>query len=494
MPRTIHKVGANEPCPCGRLKKYKDCCRGQVDWETMPSERSDLAIRHLTTRGKNQLFMNLVLDALQIDNESRVDLVNFKHAFTPSAVKKIYEAVLAVWPDGDDLKRVLREEATATSGLYIGQYEPGLIRRGVTRHSLYADRILLVDPLVHPAKVRDEFNPLLHPEQHRTTTLRWISLWVELLPWINEGLIGFVRDPGDFYPELMVNAIKKTEKLYDTNPELIKLREQEAGSLRHTDAYKEFLEWMVLSHSDDQLRRDVRKFDPKASDELVEQVLADTRQRREAHPYFIEPMKAPSSELHMVSSGTNYELAKLIALHTGSYLMTDLRPRWKEMELDRLKSDVQVAEWSPFAKAWQNLSFKFLDSVPLHAALAIRKKGRLDSLRLFLRKVWAATAKAEPFDEKNIPLLAAELGAKVREAEVEWTKIDRELLQMIAAPATGGVLAAGPLIAAGCAAFVGAAAVLLGGLALAQSNKKRAEYKLTYPAGFFVDLEKGRYS
>jgi hypothetical protein len=196
----------------------------------------------------------------------------------------------------------------------------------------------------------------------------------------------------------------------------------------------------------------------------------------------------------MVSSGTNYELAKLIALHTGSYLMTDLRPRWKEMELDRLESDVQAAEWSPFAKAWQNLPFKFLDSVPLDAALAIRKEGRLESLRLFLRKVWAATAKTEPFDDKNIPLLAAELDAKVREAEVEWKKIDRELLQTLAAPATAGVLASGPLIAAGHAAFVGAAAVLLGGLTLAQSKKKRAEYKLTYPAGFFVDLEKGRYS
>src|SRR5207249_3404621 len=138
---------------------------------------------------KNRLFMNLVLDALQIDNESRVDLVDFKQAFTPAAVKKIYEAVLFVWPDGEDLKRVLKEEAALTSGLYIGLYEPELVRRGVTRHSLYADRILLVDPLVYPARVRDEFNPLLHPEEHRTTTVRWISLWVQLLPWINEGII-----------------------------------------------------------------------------------------------------------------------------------------------------------------------------------------------------------------------------------------------------------------------------------------------------------------
>ena len=26
MPRHVVKVGSNEPCPCGSLKKYKKCC------------------------------------------------------------------------------------------------------------------------------------------------------------------------------------------------------------------------------------------------------------------------------------------------------------------------------------------------------------------------------------------------------------------------------------------------------------------------------------
>lgn len=494
MPRAIRRVGANEPCPCGRLRKYKQCCRGKVDWETLLIESPVQAVRHLSTRGKNRLFMNLVLDALQIDNESSIELVKFKKAFTPSAVKKIYEAVQFVWPDGDDLKRVLREEAIGTSGLYIGLYEPNVVRRGVARHSLYADRILLVDPLVHPASVQDQLNPLLHPEQYGTTTLRWISLWMELLPWINEGVVGFVRDLGDFYPGLALSAVNKTEKLYSTDPQLVELRRQEAELVEGDESYREWLEWMVLNHPDEQLRRDARKFDRNLSDEAVEEILADVRRRRESHPYFIEPMKAPSSELHMVSSGTNYELAKLIALHTGSYLMTDLRVRWKEMERDRAAVDAQAAEWSPFAKAWQSLPFKFLDAVPLSAALALRKEGRLETLRLFLRKVWAATSKSEAFDDKNIPLLAAELDEKVREAEVEWRKIDRELLQLITPSTVTGVLAAASLIASGGAAFLGAAAVLAGGSALAQTRMKRAEHKLVYPAGFFVDLKKGRYS
>src|SRR5438132_6029186 len=31
-----------------------------------------------------------------------------------------------------------------------------------------------------------------------------------------------------------------------------------------------------------------------------------------------------------------------------------------------------------------------------------------------------------------------------------------------------------------------------GGLTLAQSKKKRSDYKLSYPAGFFLDLQRGR--
>jgi hypothetical protein len=150
------------------------------------------------------------LDALQLESDrGPVDHLSLKKAFTSAAVKKIFEAVAFVWPDGEDLKRVLSDEAELTSGLYIGMYEPHRVSRGVTRHSLYADRILLIDPLVHPARVRDQYNPLLHPEQHRTSTFRWIQLWFSMLPWINEGIVGFARDPGDFYPELAHNALDK---------------------------------------------------------------------------------------------------------------------------------------------------------------------------------------------------------------------------------------------------------------------------------------------
>jgi hypothetical protein len=497
MTRTIQKVGANDPCPCGRLKKYKSCCRGTRDWETMLAGGGSAAIRHMSTRNKNRIFINMVLDALQIDSEERApEFPDFKRAFTSAAVRKIYEAIQFVWPDGDDLKRVLAEEAEQTSGLYVGQYEPDLILRGVTRHSLYADRILLIDPLPYPDRLRDEFNPLVHPEEHRANTLQWISVWFAMLPWIEEGIVGFVRAPGDFYPELYLKSIAITEKRHK-HPELIKLRQTDVGRMLGSRGHEAFREHIMLSYSDHQLREMAREHDPAASDEAIEALIRDIQRRRDRHPYFLHPEPHQggrrSSEFYSISSGTNYEEAKLIALHSRSYVMTDLRVRWKEIEIDREESGIDAEAWSPFAKAFHGLPLKFLDSVPVAAALAIRKEGRLESLRYFLRRVWHATAKTTPFDDANVPALAAELTAKVSEADAEWRKIDRDLLKWLGAEAAGGLLAAAPLVASGQAAFAGAAAILAGAATVTHSTMKRRAYKLEYPAGFFVDLAKGRY-
>jgi hypothetical protein len=110
-------------------------------------------------------------------------------------------------------------------------------------------------------------------------------------------------------------------------------------------------------------------------------------------------------------------------------------------------------------------------------------------MRHFLRRVWNATSKTSPFDDANIPNLAAELQEKVDEAEAEWRKIDRDLLKMVGATA-GPLIAAGSLTATGGAAWLAAAAAA--GVSLVNSTLKRKEHALKYPASFFVDLRKGR--
>ena len=87
-------------------------------------------------------------------------------------------------------------------------------------------------------------------------------------------------------------------------------------------------------------------------------------------------------------------------------------------------------KWSPFAKAFHRLEINYLENVPLKAALRLRNDGRLQDMRGFLRKIWNA-AGDDSFAEANVENLASELLEKVREAEGEWSKIDRDLLKWL---------------------------------------------------------------
>lgn len=100
------KIGSNHPCPCWSGLKYKKCCKGTVDWPAIVDNQVD-HIDLLSARGRNLLFAEAVLDALQLDNEKRPSLAEFKKAFTPDAVRKIHEAIYELWPPSTDLKHVL---------------------------------------------------------------------------------------------------------------------------------------------------------------------------------------------------------------------------------------------------------------------------------------------------------------------------------------------------------------------------------------------------
>ncbi len=151
------KLGRNSKCPCGSSLKFKNCCWGKVPWVKQLEAGDAVDVRWLALRGKNLMFTAAIADALQLDTtDKNLEFSDYKRAFTPQAIRKIYEASATLWPDTDDLNRVLRAEAATTTGLYVGRYRPEIVLQGVTRHTLYCDKILLVDPFTDPRRVRPE--------------------------------------------------------------------------------------------------------------------------------------------------------------------------------------------------------------------------------------------------------------------------------------------------------------------------------------------------
>ena len=108
------KVGRNDPCPCGSIEKFKNCCEGTVDWQSiLRSGSEEVWLDNLSVRGRNALFLREICDALQLDRElQNRSLAKFKAAFTPGAVRKIHEAIVKVWPPDITLRKVLEKSRT----------------------------------------------------------------------------------------------------------------------------------------------------------------------------------------------------------------------------------------------------------------------------------------------------------------------------------------------------------------------------------------------
>ncbi len=488
------KVGANDPCPCGSVKKYKQCCSGKIEWERLFRENSPDVTHFLSVRGRNMLFLESMLEALQLDSDPEaLSLEKLKSAFTPNAVCKIHEAIVGLWPKQTPIESVLQSSRADVSGLYVGEYEPELLLRGVTRHSLYANKILLVDPFIHPLSVTDKFNPILHPERFRSQTLRNFAMWLPFIPWIQEGIIEFIRTPADFDHRLNWESLTRQQEKFEKNEELKAMLDEYAGKKVEEYKEREGRRMLILMAPDSYLRRIFRETKSDSEGLGEDEFIAHIHKLRKEDPYYLDPVLDESGrwggELFTHSSGASYDMATITASMTGSYLVTDIPTRWKEIEIDRKQHASAGEDWSPLAKAFQNVNLRYLNNLDLAHALSLRNDGRLTNLRTFLRHLWTAAASENPYGQENVIRLADELEARVAEANEEWKQIDRDLLKWTGAEAAAAVTAGYPFAASGHAGFFAAGLGIAGATTLASTWLQRRGFKNKFPAAFFMDLK-----
>lgn len=485
------KIGRNDPCPCMTGKKFKNCCFGRVDWESIIREGRDPR-PYLSVRGRNLYFTSRICEALELDPSAKArTLKDYKAAFTAGAVRKIHEAVMEAWPPKIDIYQALRRSPEDISGLYIGDYGPEYLRRGIVRHSIYANKILLFDPFIYPASVRDEFNPILNPGQYRAQTLKNVNLWFGLLPWIDAGIVEVIRAPADFDHKLNWDLMEDQRRKFEENAELRKASDESVEGLSERHQQKLMYQQLLLGAPDPYLRQKFEELGLGRDGYTVDEFLKSIQEERESDPDFLEPMSAKGdAQMFTITSGASYPSATMTANITGSYLFTDIPVKWKEMELDRENHSAQNKVWAPFAKALQNTPLRYLNNLRLDHALALRKEGRLESLRGFLGRVWKDASAENAFASENALELAEELGQRIREAENEWRKIDTDLLKLVGAAAFPGLLSAGPLIAAGHAYFLAAAVGVAGAGAILNSTRQRRSFPDRFPAAFFMKIDK----
>jgi hypothetical protein len=472
--------------------KIQGCCLGKVDWERTQFAPVNVASRYLSLRGKNIGFLNSIANALQIEPFAQPqNFAEVKRAFGPRAVQDIHSAVQDIWPDLDDFERCLRAESGTVTALYTGHYEPEAVFHAVTRLALYCDKIYLVDPFLRAEQLRDKYNPLLYPAEHRATAIKFAFLWINLGPWINADIVNFVRPLDDFIPGLRHDLFTLENEKSENNAELKALLAEEVkrqvAATGPTDRGESELVWLSLP--DEALRQKYTKYiteNPQAERfSSVEEFLKYIKQRRDRHPYYVDRLPGQTSEFHGESSGACYELAKRMCGLTNSHIVTNMGYRWKEIELDRQSAGIDLQGWSPFAKALAESDLKLLNHVPMAAALRLREEQRLESMRLFFRKVWKSCRDPDEFSAVNAVNFSAELRDEVARANEEWRKIDQELLKWVGT--TWGAL----IVSATEIGFVPAAsaAAVTGVTSLIRAGMKRGTFKERFPAGFFLGLK-----
>jgi len=312
----------------------------------------------------------------------------------------------------------------------------------------------------------------------------------EKLPWIEAGIVEIIRPPSDFDHSLNWKFMKDQKRKFEENAELKKASEESVEELSKRHSRRFMYQQLLLGAPDSYLRRKFEELGLGKDGLTVEEFLRSVQEERERDPDFLEPMDAKGdSQLFTITSGASYPSATMTASISGSYLFTDIYVRWREIELDRESHSAENKVWAPFAKAIQNAPLRYLNNLRLDQALTLRKEGRLESLRNFLTRVWKDASTEDQFESKNALLLAEELGQRIREAEQEWEQIDRDLLKIVGTAAVGGLLAAGPLIAAGHAYFLAAAAGVAGLGPVVNSTLQRRSFPDRFPAAFFMKVE-----
>jgi hypothetical protein len=446
----------------------------------------------LTVQGKNLAFIEKLSDLFDIDHNGKPKAIrDYKKAFTARAVRDIHEEIVRLWPKTMDIGKTLSSASADVSGLYVGDYSPEHLLRSIVRHSLYSSKLLIADPFVYAHSVRNQYNPILNPDQYRTQTLRNVNLWLTLAPWIKAGLVEIIRTPADFSHKLQWDSLKEQEQKFASSPELQAAAEITVNELRARHVEKWKYRDTVLSMPDFALVHELQQLADPANGITVEDLLDHVRRQREDDPDFLEvaSLNANEAQITMLTTGGTYNVAKLTASMTGSYLVTDLTSKWKEIELDRAAQSDETEAWSPFAKAFQDADFKYLNDVSIEDALRLRREDRLGTMRTFLRSVWKQACDPNSFGNVDGVLLADELNAEVAKANVEWSKIDQDLLKTTIGGTGAGLMAAGPLIESGHGYFLAGAAMLGGAASLVAAAWNRRKFPLQYPAAFFLKLD-----
>lgn len=414
--RPKSKIGRNDPCLCGSGKKYKKCC------ECVPQEDRPLTTEY-SIRERNIMFFNAVTNILG----HRKTWEDVRRELSDKQVVDIHGCYGSLWPKDTNLIDFLpKPDTRVLRALYTGLIDPRVILTNVVHLSLYYDEIILVSPFTNPACVKEKFSPTHSPTQYKEDTIKNTLLLLQLFPFIAANIVNMIPDPSDFNP-----AFKRT--VYNMAKYRTKKWKPDTIGMSDIELFcKEDYLRMIMSFSDDIIRRDISLSSPGLSKDEVEATLDYIKKQQIADPLALLQDKMPGErhgQLNKISLSPNLELALFIAQNTGSFIYTDNEYRWAEILWSVIDggNELKPSKWEPLMQCFNNLKFIFFSKIDPLEILRIRGTEKFVNFRNVLRKTINHIQKDDNPSESLIKSITDNLMEAHTKLQLECESIERKL-------------------------------------------------------------------
>jgi hypothetical protein len=372
------------------------------------------------------MFHEIVVNILGFTKGKTWDDV--RRELSDKQVKDIHGAFGCLWPPETNIVDLLyKPDKKVLRALYTGLIDPRIILRNVGSFSLYFDEIIVVNPFMNPANVKPEYSPVHSPSQYKQETLKNILLLMQLIPFIDAGIVNMVPDPCALNSSLRKQIWAMAEaRLRHWKPEY-----------KDMNPMKELLEDDVKRSmyglSDESLKRNIKTASPDLSDEQVQSTFDYMKQKQLEDPLALLQQITPGQKggQFLISHlSPNFELGFFLAQITGSFIYTDNQHRWGEITCAvNNVSQSQNSLWEPLTRYMNELDFTF--EINPNFNLQMRQTGRMVLIRNVLRKIFMKIQSEQ--DAERIKSLARSLSDELRVAyeksQIEWDSIQKKTKQ-----------------------------------------------------------------
>jgi hypothetical protein len=243
------------------------------------------------------------------------------------------------------------------SAFYSGTIDPRVLPVTVVGYSLYVDKIIMISPFPNPRAMNKEYSPYHSPSQYRDDTIKNVFLMFLIMPLIDAGIVEMIPDPSDFDPYFRQRIYKMAEARM--NGRGISKEDMGYAEKLMQDDWKRFM----FSLPPEVLARQIKKASPDLSEEELEKLVKYAQEEKFADPLApLQPLTPgeDGGQLRIFRMGGNLETALYLAQVTGSYVYTDVKYRWREIQSTVLKrpGEDDFDPWGPVVQALDDIEFR----------------------------------------------------------------------------------------------------------------------------------------